>query len=232
MTSSSAEAANQRAWTAYGSHHIARGTPVSEPDRLVWGFWPTGPGAEVLGDLRDQRVLDLGSGIGRFAAFLAQRYDTRVDAVESSPTQHARALARYGDLPGVTFHHADAVDHLGGADPYDLVYSVHGFGYIDPGRLFPALAAAIKPGGRLIFSVLHTNLDGRGPSPPLTARAERLPVAGRDTPLDVEMWLLTPELWEVLLLDHGFVTEQVQTLNAPDPENPVSCRLFQARRRT
>lgn len=156
----------------------------------------------------------------------------RVDAVDASPTQHERALARYGDLPGLALHRADAVDHLRRAAPYDVVYSVHGFAYIAPDRLLPALAAAIKPGGRLVFSVLHTNSDGRGPSPTLTARTERLPLAGHDTPIDVRMRVLSPELWQDLLVDHGFVVEHVETLNAPEDDNPVSCRLFHARRRT
>lgn len=231
-TDHDAESANARAWTAYGEHHLQRGTPVPEVDRLAWGFWPTGPGAEALGDLGGQRVLDLGSGIGKYAAYLVQEHGARIDAVDASPTQHARALARYGDLPGLALHLGDAVDHLRQAEPYDLIYSVHGFGYIDPGRLIPALAAAVKPGGRLTFSVLHTNLDGRGPSPTLTARTERLPLAGHDTPLDVRMWVLSPELWEDLLVDNGFVVDEVETLDAPEEGNPVSCRLFHAHRRT
>ncbi|MFB6977546.1 class I SAM-dependent methyltransferase [Streptomyces scopuliridis] len=225
-----AEATNARAWTAYGAHHLQRGTPAPEVDRLAWGFWPTGPGAEVLGDLGGQRVLELGSGIGRYAAFLVQQHGARIDAVDASPTQHQRALAWYGDLPGLALHLGDAVDYLRQADPYDLVYSIHGFGYIDPGRLLPALAAATKPGGRLVFSVLHTNLEGRGPSPALAVRSERLHLTGHDTPLDVQMWVLSPGLWEDLLVDHGFVVEQVETLNAPEDDIPVSCRLFHARR--
>ncbi|MFG2891354.1 hypothetical protein [Streptomyces sp. NPDC048248] len=43
--------------------------------------------------------------------------------------------------------------------------------------------------------------------------------------------MLSPELWEDLLVDHGFVVEQLETLNAPEDDNPVSCRLFHARRR-
>ncbi|MFD6334842.1 NUDIX domain-containing protein [Streptomyces niveus] len=228
-----AEATNTRAWAAYGEHHLQRRTEVPEAGRLDWGFWPTGPGAEILGDLDGQRVLDLGSGTGKHAAFLVRQHRARVDAVDASPAQHERALARYGELPGLALHRADAVDHLRQAAPYDVVYSVHGLGYIDPGRLLPALAAAIKPGGRLVFSVLHTNSDGSGPSPTLTPRTERLPLAGHDTPIGVRMWVLSPELWEDLLVDNGFVLEQVEMLTSPeDDNNPVSCRLFHARRRT
>ncbi|GGN79839.1 hypothetical protein GCM10011579_064740 [Streptomyces albiflavescens] len=231
MTSIGAEATNSRAWTAYGEHHLRRGTHVPEVDRLAWGFWPTGPGTEVLGDLCGQRVLDLGSGLGKYAAFLVREHGARIDAVDSSPTQHERALARYGDLPGLTLHLADAADHLVRADPYDLIYSIHGLGYIDPRRLLPALTTALKPGGRLVFSVLHTDLNGRGPSPTLTVRPENLHLAGSDDPLTVSMWVLTPQLWEDLLGEHGFVVDRIETLDAPEDDNPVSCRLFHARRR-
>ncbi|MGW3626969.1 methyltransferase domain-containing protein [Streptomyces sp. NPDC000880] len=73
---------------------------------------------------------------------------------------------------------ADAVTHLRSAEPYDLVHSVHGLGYINPHRLLPALAQALKPGGRLLFSVLHTNSAGAPPSSTVTPRPEILPLAG------------------------------------------------------
>ncbi|MET8583587.1 class I SAM-dependent methyltransferase [Streptomyces collinus] len=152
------EAVNARAWTTYGTHHLQRGTDIPEVDRISWGFWPTGPGAEVLGDLTGLRVLDLCSGLGKHAAHLVREHGATVDAVEASVSQHARALARYGDLPGLTLIHADAVDHLHQAEPYDAIYSIHAFGYIDPHRLLPALRLALKPGGRLAFSVLQIML--------------------------------------------------------------------------
>ncbi|MFI0813805.1 class I SAM-dependent methyltransferase [Streptomyces echinatus] len=224
------ERTNFSAWTAYGQHHIDRATAIPDADRISWGFWPTGPGSEVLGDLSGKRVLDLGSGISKYAAHLVREHGAVVDAVEASPTQHERALARYGALPGLNLIHADAVEHLGRAEPYDVIYSVHGFGYIDPHRLLPALSTALKPGGRLIFSVLHTNSDGRGPSPTVAARPEVLPLAGGD-PLPVRMWLLSPTLWEDLLVENGLLVDAIEVLDAPDDGSPVSVRLFQAHRR-
>ncbi|WP_307666106.1 class I SAM-dependent methyltransferase [Streptomyces sp. V1I1] len=64
--------------------------------------------------------------------------------MDSSPTQHERAVTRYGGQRGVRFVLADAVTHLRRAKPYDLIYSVHGLGYIDPDRPLPALAQALK----------------------------------------------------------------------------------------
>jgi SAM-dependent methyltransferase len=222
------EQSNLDAWTAYGTHHLQRGTDTSEVDRLAWGFRPTGPGAEVLGDITGRRVVDLGSGQGKYAAYLAREHGALVDAVEISPTQYERARARYGRQPGLNLVLADAVDHLRRAQPCDVVYSIHGLAYIDPRRLLPALATALKPGGRLVFSVLHTNSAGEGPSATVTARPEILHLAGGGE-LTVRMWVLAPELWEALLAEHGFVVDRIDVLDAPEEDNPLSCRLFHAR---
>ncbi|MFH9089359.1 class I SAM-dependent methyltransferase [Streptomyces sp. NPDC017673] len=217
------------AWNAYGTHHQARGTEIPEVDRLSWGYWPTaGPGEEVLADLTGRRVLDLGSGTGKFPAHLA-RNGARVDAVEGARAQHERAVARYSGQPGLRLIHADAAEYLGGAEPYDVVYSVHGVPYIDPHRLLPALAGALAPGGRLVFSALHTSSAGDGPSTSVTARPERLPLAGGGS-LTVRMWVLTPTLWEDLLVDHGLLVDRIDVLTAPADDTPLACTLVRAHR--
>ncbi|MFD3475938.1 NUDIX domain-containing protein [Streptomyces sp. NPDC058695] len=231
MHSTEPEAANARAWVQYGHHHLQRGTEIPEVDRISWGFWPTGPGAEVLGDLAGLRVLDLASGLGRHAAHLVREHGATVDAVEASASQHTRAVARYGDMPGLTLIHADAVEHLQRSAPYDVIYSIHGFGYINPHRLLPALRHGLKPGGRLAFSVLHTNFRGRGPSSSVAPRTETLPLADGEDQI-VEMWVLTPKLWEDLCVDNGILLDGIDVLDAPEEDNPVAVRLYRARSRT
>ncbi|WP_406260239.1 bifunctional class I SAM-dependent methyltransferase/NUDIX hydrolase [Actinacidiphila glaucinigra] len=225
------EVTNASAWNDYGSHHLARGTDVPDAHGISWGFWQDAHGVDVLGDVRGLRVADLGAGLGRHAAHLARAHGAVVDAVEASPTQHERAAARYGGVPGLRLVLADAVDHLRLTDPYEVIYSVHGFAYIDPRRLLPAVADALAPGGRLVFSVLHTDSDGQGPSNTVTARPQILPLAGGGQ-LTVQMWVLAPELWRDLLEEHGLVVERIDTLDAPEENVPTSCRLFHARRRT
>jgi len=221
---------NLAAWTAYGAHHIRRGTEIPDAVRFSWALWPCGPGAEVLGDVAGRRVMDLGSGVGSNAAYLTREYGALVDAVESSPTQHARARARYGHRPGLNLVLADAVDHLTTTTPaYDTVYSVNCVPYIDPRRLLPALAGALEPGGRLVFSALHTNSTGHGPSTTATARPEILPLAGGGE-LTVRMWVLAEALWQTLLTDHGFQLDGIDVLDAPEPGNPLSHRLYLAHR--
>ncbi|MFI9202944.1 class I SAM-dependent methyltransferase [Streptomyces sp. NPDC053048] len=224
-------ALNEQAWTTYGKHHIERGTCLSEPERLDWGFWSTGPGAEVLGDLAGKRMLDIGPGTGRYPAHLARSHKAIVDAVEVSPTQYLRATTRYGDVPGVHFVQADAVEFLQRetAPVYDVAYSVHGLGYIDPHQLLAALAPRVREGGSLVFSVLHTNKDGAGPEVTVAPRDEVLPLAGGGE-LVVRMWVLSPLLWEDLLVEGGFLLEHISVLRAPEPSNPVACTLIVARR--
>ncbi|MER7046470.1 methyltransferase domain-containing protein [Streptomyces jumonjinensis] len=214
-------------WTAYGAHHLRRGTPVKDVDRLRWGYGEADPGSEVLGGVSGPRVLDLGFGTGRHTARLA-RLGARGDTVETSPTQHERAAARYASVPGLRLIHADAVTHLSReVEPYDLVYAVHALAYIDPYRLLPALATALRPGsgsGRLVFSALHPNSAGNPPPDEVRAWPQTLPLAGGGE-FTVPMWALTPARWQALLAEHGLVTDAADLLAAPDGDDPLSSPL-------
>ncbi|MEU8522348.1 NUDIX hydrolase [Streptomyces sp. NPDC048577] len=94
----------------------------------------------------------------------------------------------------------------------------------------PALANGLKPGGRLVFSALHTNSHGDGPSASVTARSEILRLPGTDTEHQLPMWVLEPQLWEDLLVDHGLVMETVTTIVSSQGDQPLSYRLYAARR--
>lgn len=229
LDSDAAESVNADAWDAYGIHHLRRGTVLPEVERIDWGFWGTGPGDEILGELSDRRVLDLGCGPARHAAHLVRAHGAFVDAVDSSPSQCERARARYGSLSGLRLVQADAVEHLRACEPYDVVYSLNAVPYIDPRRLLPALAGALKPGGTLCFTVLHTNSRGDGPSSVVTSRPEILPLAGGGE-TTVRMWVLAPELWSDLLAEHGLRVERIEVLDAPDEDNQASYRVFRATR--
>ncbi|MDQ0746823.1 8-oxo-dGTP pyrophosphatase MutT (NUDIX family) [Streptomyces africanus] len=223
------EAVNAEAWRTYGAHHLRRGTVLPEVARIDWGFEGAGPGIEVLGELTGRRVLDLGCGPARQAAHLVRAHGALVDAVDSSAGQVERARARYGSLPGLRLVLSDAVEHLRSAEPYDVIYSVNAVPYIDPHRLLPALATALKPGGRLCFTVLHTNSRGDGPSDEVIARPEILRLAGGGD-VTVQMWVLDPELWTALLAEHGLRVEQVDVLDTPQAGNHASYRLFRVTR--
>jgi SAM-dependent methyltransferase len=129
------EQQTRSAWDAYGQHHLKRGTPLPDVDRITWGPGLDGPGDEVLGDLEGLRVLNLGCGTGRHAAHLARAYGSRADGVDASSSQIERARAHRPDVPGLCVFHADAVDHLGREEPYDVIYSVSAVHFFDPHRL-------------------------------------------------------------------------------------------------
>ena len=57
------------------------------------------------GDLRGRRVLEVGSGTGRFAAAVADRAAAKVWAVDASPEMLAVARAQ---APGAAFRQAHA----------------------------------------------------------------------------------------------------------------------------
>jgi 8-oxo-dGTP pyrophosphatase MutT (NUDIX family) len=223
------EAVNAEAWDAYGAHHLRRGTVLPEVTDIDWGFEGGGPGSEVLGELTGRRVLDLGCGTARHAAHLVRAHGALVDAVDASAGQYERARGRYGSLPGLRLVLGDAVEHLRAAEPYDVVYSVNAVPYVDPHRLLPALAGALRPGGRLCFTVLHCNSRGDGPSDRVAARPEVLRLAGGGE-VTVRMWVLTPELWTALLTEYGLRVEGIDVLEAPEEGNRASYRLFRVTR--
>ncbi|MET8807650.1 class I SAM-dependent methyltransferase [Streptomyces sp. NPDC004546] len=226
-----AHPADEQAWTVYGRRQLDFGWSPQVPERIDWGFWPgVGPGAEVLGDIRGKRVLDIGSGPGHHAVHLARAYGALVDGVDLSPTQHRRALDDHGAEPGVRFVCEDVVEHLQHTEPYEVPYALRSFACIDPGHLLPALREGLLAGAPLVFSALHTDADGRGPSTVVAPRQEYIRLRDEE-PIPTRMWVLSPQLWENLLAAHGFRAESVELLTAPDPDAPVKVQLVRARRR-
>lgn len=225
-----AQPINEQSWIRYGRLQLDHGYSPPVPDRLDWAFWPgAGPGAEILGDLRGKRVLDVGSGPGHHAVHLARAHGALVDGVELSPTQHRRAMTDHGSEPGVRFVHADVADHLRHAEPYEAAYGVRSFGCIDPHRLLPALRDGLADGAPLVFSALHTDSEGRGPSGTVAPRRQVIRLRDEE-PIPIDMWVLTPQLWEDLLAEHRFSVEAVDLLRAPRPDDPVVVQVVTARR--
>ncbi|MEV6956084.1 bifunctional class I SAM-dependent methyltransferase/NUDIX hydrolase [Streptomyces sp. NPDC051183] len=211
-----------------------------------------------LGPGRGRPALDIGSGDGLLARRLAE-LGYRTTGIDCSPTAIALATAQdpgRGRVPAwqcldfttdalstlpepaypvITCRLVyrwidDAAAHLRQADPYDVIYSVCSVPYLDPDRLLPILATSLKPGGRLLFSALHTNSAGTGPSAAVSSRPEILRLPGTTDDHPVDMWVLTPQLWEDLLVQHGLTMEAVTTIDSPKPDSHVSYRLYSARR--
>ena len=113
-------------------------------------------GGKVLGRLTlvgHETVVDAGCGTGRLTADLLERLPYgRVIAVDRSTNMLAEAAAylvpHFGDR--VSFVHADVQD-LELPAPVDAIFSTATFHWVlDHPRLFRALFACLKPGGRLV----------------------------------------------------------------------------------
>lgn len=100
-------------------------------------------------------ALDVATGLGRNALLLA-RAGYQVDAVDISPTalREAARRARREGLRGIRWIAADLDRWRPPRRHYDVV--VNAF-FLDR-RLFPALRAAVRPGGVIVF---ETHLAGR-----------------------------------------------------------------------
>ena len=131
-------------WDASRYHRVAQ-------PHVAWG-------ASVLERLAlngDELVLDAGCGSGRVTAQLLERLPQgHVIAVDSSPAmldEARNSLSRYADR--LTFLQADLleIDRQALSKHVDVVFSTAVFHWIsNHPRLFQALKAVLKPGGRLI----------------------------------------------------------------------------------
>ncbi|MEU3299799.1 bifunctional class I SAM-dependent methyltransferase/NUDIX hydrolase [Streptomyces sp. NPDC006678] len=226
----SVEDINTQAWTVYGQRQLTRAYMPPIPERLNWAPWDgVGPGAEILGDVTDRRVLDIGSGAGHHAVHLAQNHRAHVTGIEASPTQHQRAASAHADAPGVEFVQGDVVEYLATVEPFDAAYATGTLAFIDPHRALPALRDGLRPKAPLILSLLHTDLHDRGPSTTVEPR-EQMILLKDESPLPTQMWILAPQLWEDLLTEHGFRVEAIDLLHHPDENAPVVQQLIRALR--
>lgn len=203
-------------WHHYGRARADRDRAVPETFRWIWSH-DTGPGAEVLGDLTGLCVGDLGAGAARDAAHLATRHQpARIVAVDGSPAQCAMAADLYGHLaPRLRIVQSDVVTHLRErADTYDVLYSVFGaLDFTDPRELLPAAAAALRPGGRLVFSTLAHYVGG-APAQPAVVAADIPAKTPQGEAATTRRWVLQGHVWTKLLDAAGFTRTSVDVLPA------------------
>jgi SAM-dependent methyltransferase len=125
--------------------------------RLEWTRQPgTGPPSEILGDLADRVVVELGCGAGHNLAVLAVRYGAIAVGIDHDPAKVARARELYGGIPGLRLIQADAACYLAAlpAASVDVCLSVFGaFSFSSPGPLLAAAAHALRPAGLLVITL-------------------------------------------------------------------------------
>lgn len=130
------------------------------PSELLRRWLPKAmpPAASTL----PRTALDVATGLGRNALLLA-RAGYRVDAVDISPTalREAARRARHLGLRGIRWVAADLDRWRPPPARYDVVVNA----FFLNRRLFPALRAAVRPGGLLIFETHLIGEDGPGSGP-------------------------------------------------------------------
>jgi SAM-dependent methyltransferase len=207
-------------------HHYGRARASSDravPETFFWNWEQNaGPGPEILGDLTGLNVGDLGAGAARHAAHLATHHrPAQIIAVDASPAQHTMATDLYAHLaPRLHLVLSDAVPHLHTMPgTYDVLYSMFGaLDFTDPRTMLPAAATALKPGGRLVYSVLAHYLSGAPAEPeavPGTIAAQT--ADGERTTMS--RWVLQKHVWAKLLAEAGFtkITSSVLPATADVP---------------
>jgi SAM-dependent methyltransferase len=201
-------------WHHYGRTRAERDREVPDNFRWIWSQ-DSGPGPEVLGDLSERVVGDLGAGAARHAAHLVvHREAARVDAVDASPRQYEMAADLFDHLaPRLRIVSCDALSHLmATANAYDVLYSVFGaLDFTDPRELAPATVFALRPGGRLVFSTLAHYVGGALAQPDIVAAAvpARTPEGEATT---MHRWVLQEHVWVKVLDEAGFTGISVDML--------------------
>lgn len=156
-------------------------------------------------------ALELGSGFGAHAAYLAMKGVETV-GVDLSPVQHGRASRLWADIPGLRFELADVQEYLARTDEtYDAVYSVWAaMWFTNPADLVPLVRDRLNPGGVLAFSQ----------APPVEGcyGAQGMHVNGfKGKKGGLTRWHYTPEMWVGILRNYGFLDVHAEIVEAPDP---------------
>lgn len=110
---------------------------------------------DMLPDLRDQAVVDLGCGFGWFCRWAREQGASRVLGLDVSENMLARARAETQDQAiGYSIANLERFDLPPGS--FGVAYSSLALHYIEHlDRLLATVHGALLPGGHLVFSVEH-----------------------------------------------------------------------------
>jgi SAM-dependent methyltransferase len=171
---------------------------------------PAEPGPDILAS--PTTALEIGSGTGRAAAYLA-KHGVKVTAVDLSPVAVANSTERYGPL-GIEFVCAEVLDYLAASEnAYDAVYSIFGaVSFTSPERLFPLVAKGLNPGGVFAFS--------QPPAIPGAYGPQGMYKGGFAGPaMFTYRYSYTPETWRDFLRKAAFVDVHARVLEAPKTDH-------------
>lgn len=142
------------AWAAMGKdvNALTPGDLAPVDEFHVRGRQATIELAARLGLSAENRVLDIGCGLGGASRFLATTYGCHVTGIDVTPEycEGARALAERLELGDrVSYHQASALDLPFHAESFDVVWTQHVVMNIsDRGRFYSEVRRVLRPGGR------------------------------------------------------------------------------------
>jgi SAM-dependent methyltransferase len=145
---------NRASWDRDSDDYEARHAAQLERAPCAWGVWSI-PESElnVLGDVRDKDVLELGCGAARWSIALAQA-GARCVGLDNSARQleHARRLMSEVGVAFPLVHASAEAVPLPDAS-FDVVFCDHGaMSFADPHRTVAEVARLLRPGGLFAFS--------------------------------------------------------------------------------
>ncbi len=218
---------NQEYWDRESEEYAASHPGNSDSSRHPsWGVWDIREAElQVLGDVRDRDLLELGCGDAHDAlAFAVQ--GARVTAIDFSTVQLDRARAFLeGAAAEVTLREADAADLPFADESFDYVVSDYGaFDFTDPGVAVPEAARVLRPGGILAVCTLSPLVsmcvDHASGALAESLQNNYFDLYGTDCE-DVVMYALTYSDWVGVGRDSGLVLESLHDLRPPADWKPL-----------
>jgi sarcosine/dimethylglycine N-methyltransferase len=174
----------------------------------------------------DDRVLDIGAGLGGAARLLASTYGCRVDCLEMSPDFCAGAvlLNRLTGLDGrIEVHEGSALDLPFADDSFDVVWMQNvGMNIADKQKLYGEICRVLEPGGRYAFQEMAAG----------EAAVSWFPLPWATDPAD--SFLVSAEETRSMLVATGFVEKSfedvsdahLKTTSVEAPPSPLTLGVY------
>ncbi len=218
---------NKAEWAEWAAEYVGAAERNWAQDEITWGVWDARESElQVLPDLEDLDVVELGCGTAYVSAWLARR-GARPVGVDVTPAQleTARRMQKEHELEFPLVEASAEAVPLPDAS-FDLAVSEYGASiWADPYGWVPEAARLLRPGGHLVFLVNGTlvNLcakDEEAPPDPKLLRDYFGMHRFEWTDDDSVNFYLGYGDWIRLLRENGLQVERLVEIQAPEDAKP------------